>query len=663
MSVKNPAVVTDGANWSVVHQIVFPTDGETDTLPLYVDFNTSARTTSSAQRSERNRKDGSSQAPIVAQAAPQFRTDYLLGRRQLKLPSFRQVSFGTYFNAFPAAYWRANTNVQTVRLRVEVEGQASIIVYRSTIRGIANRVESFHVDDGGVIEAELSIKNFGDGGWLWFDLEAQSTDVKLVSAEWLAPVADARSDGNLSIAVTTFNRADYCVNLLDTLSKEDEVMSRIDRIQITDQGTKKVRDETGFDAASVALGEKLLLIEQANIGGSGGFARGMFETAAAAQSEYVLLLDDDVIIEPEGILRALRFANYTRTPSIVGGHMFNLYERSVLHSWGERINEYRWFWGPAPFTEEAHDFASSPLRLTPWVHRRIDVDFNGWWMCLIPTQVIREIGLSLPIFIKWDDSEFGVRAGRSGYPTVTLPGAAIWHMPWTEKDDTIDWQAYFHERNRGLTALLHSPYRNGGSYLKESFAMDVKHLLCLQYSAVALRHRALGDLLSGPNHLHRTITTVLPEIRAQRSSFTDAQIESEPATAFAPVRRRRPLSKGRELAAPSNPLQALKRAVTGAIRQIRPVHASALEHPEARVPAIDARWWRLSQYDSAVVSAADGSGASLYVRDPKKFRSMLWRSIVLHGRVRRRWIALQKQYRGALPEYTSPEAWKQTFGL
>ena len=67
------------------------------------------------------------------------------------------------------------------------------------------------------------------------------------------------------------------------------------------------------------------------------------------------------------------------------------------------------------------------------MHRRIDVDFNGWWMCLIPTSVVREIGLSLPVFITMGRREYGIRARRHGYPTVTLPGAAVWHMPWTEE--------------------------------------------------------------------------------------------------------------------------------------------------------------------------------------------------------------------------------------
>jgi galactofuranosylgalactofuranosylrhamnosyl-N-acetylglucosaminyl-diphospho-decaprenol beta-1,5/1,6-galactofuranosyltransferase len=30
---------------------------------------------------------------------------------------------------------------------------------------------------------------------------------------------------------------------------------------------------------------------------------------------------------------------------------------------------------------------------------------------------------------------------------------AVWHVPWTDKDDTTDWQAYYHARNRILMAL------------------------------------------------------------------------------------------------------------------------------------------------------------------------------------------------------------------
>ena len=143
--------------------------------------------------------------------------------------------------------------------------------------------------------------------------------------------------------------------------------------------------------------------------------------------------------------------------------MFDLHDRNVLHTLGEVVNPY--IIGPAePNSDQEmrHNFAQRNLRDTPWMHRRVDVDYNGWWMCMIPTEVIREIGLSLPVFIKWDDTEYGVRAKAAGFNTVSLPGSAVWHVSWIDKDDLVGWQSYFHTRNRFIYALLHSPYEFGG---------------------------------------------------------------------------------------------------------------------------------------------------------------------------------------------------------
>ncbi len=66
----------------------------------------------------------------------------------------------------------------------------------------------------------------------------------------------------------------------------------------------------------------------------------MFE-AVENGSDYVLLLDDDIVVEPESIVRLLTFADHCRKPTIVGGHMFDLYNRSVLHTFGEVVDPYR----------------------------------------------------------------------------------------------------------------------------------------------------------------------------------------------------------------------------------------------------------------------------------------------------------------------------------
>jgi galactofuranosylgalactofuranosylrhamnosyl-N-acetylglucosaminyl-diphospho-decaprenol beta-1,5/1,6-galactofuranosyltransferase len=410
--------------------------------------------------------------------------------------SERRLTFGTYFNAFPASYWRRWTPMESVRLVMQVSGQGTVVVYRSTAKGHVQRADSAVVDSAGfcTIEFELSLKPFIDGGWYWFDIEAGEKSMTLQHAVW-GFETEKVSSGTLSIGITTFNRPKFCVDQLVALAGEPDVLDIIDQILVVDQGTQKVTDHELYPQAAASLGAKLRVIEQGNLGGSGGFSRAMDEVTAKGDADYVLLLDDDVVCEPEGILRAVAFADLAKQPTLVGGQMFSLYDRSVLHAYGETVAKYRWFWGAAPNTWHGHNFAHHSLPATHWLHRRIDVDYNGWWMCLIPTQVIRDIGLSLPMFIKWDDAEFGLRAAEAGYPTVTLPGVAVWHVPWHEKDDTIDWQAYFHRRNRIVAALLHSPYERGGRLIRESFETQVRHLLSMQYGPAEMGLMAIEDIL------------------------------------------------------------------------------------------------------------------------------------------------------------------------
>jgi galactofuranosylgalactofuranosylrhamnosyl-N-acetylglucosaminyl-diphospho-decaprenol beta-1,5/1,6-galactofuranosyltransferase len=374
---------TDGTAWKTVHRVVFPVDGDTDTLPLYVDFDAARRVVESEEASS---KRGAA-SPMVSQRS-EMRSDFILGRRELSLPAHRRVSFGTYFNAFPASYWRAHTDVQQVRLSIEVDAEATVIVYKSSPRGSSNRVQSLHVTGGTTATCDLSLTTFADGGWYWFDLVAHGQDVKLKQADWSVPQPEGFTPGSLSIAVTTFNRPDYCVKHLRTFAESEELLAVMDRLIVTDQGNQKVRDEQGFDEAAAVLGDKFKLVEQGNLGGSGGFARGMHEAVEGGESTYVMLLDDDVVVETEGVLRAVNFADFTRSATIVGGHMFNLFERSVIHNFGEGINEYRFQYQPMGEGQSAHDFAASNLRTTPWMHRLIDVDYNVWWLCLIPTSII-----------------------------------------------------------------------------------------------------------------------------------------------------------------------------------------------------------------------------------------------------------------------------------
>jgi galactofuranosylgalactofuranosylrhamnosyl-N-acetylglucosaminyl-diphospho-decaprenol beta-1,5/1,6-galactofuranosyltransferase len=656
----------------VLQRIVLPVKGNLDIVPLYVetDMDRGADLTRLDEREEDQRSETQVASATVGSASSTVKFGIereaesagdLPARRSAVVRAGRRVSFGTYFNAFPASYWRRWSVIESVVLRLRVRGEGTVIVYRSTARGHSHPVESMHFDAEApeLLELALPLTQFIDGGWYWFDIAAGSREVELLDANWSAPT-DRQQLGRISIGITTFNRPDFCVDGLRTLAEADEVLDIIDQIYVVDQGTQKVSEHPEFAEATAKLNGKLRVIEQGNLGGSGGFSRAMDETVRAGHSDYVLLLDDDVVTEPESILRAATFGDLARRPTIVGGHMFSLYDRSVLHAFGETVAKYPFWWGSAPETRQGHDFGRRNLRNTPWLHRRVDVDYNGWWMCLIPAQLVRELGLALPVFIKWDDAEYGLRAAEAGYPTVSMPGVAVWHVPWQDKTDALDWQSYYHVRNRLVAALLHSPYDRGGNIVPEHMEFQIRHLLSMQYSTATLRIMAMEDVLSGPSHLHRELPTKMKQLRELRKAYADSRTETD-VEEFPTVKRRKPPKRGKEPEAPKNPIGLVVKAALGAVRQVRPVDRLALEHPQTTVPSQDAEWWRLSNVDSALVSAADGTATSWYQRDPKQFRQLMQHSAAVHTRLMREWPRLRAEYQAALSSFTSPDRWRETF--
>jgi galactofuranosylgalactofuranosylrhamnosyl-N-acetylglucosaminyl-diphospho-decaprenol beta-1,5/1,6-galactofuranosyltransferase len=464
----------------------------------------------------------------------------------------------------------------------------------------------------------------------------------------------------VTIGITTMNRQDFCAKLLTQLGDSTQLDGYLDEVLVMEQGKEKVVDSEYFPEAAQALGDKLRIIEQGNIGGSGGFARAQYEGLKSGRSTYVMMLDDDVECETEGIVRAITFGDLCRTTTIVGGHMFSLFNKTELHSFGERVAPYTFWWGSAPGVFPQWDLSERNIRSARWLHARIDVDYNGWFMCLIPAQVLEDIGLSLPLFIKWDDSEYGLRAKEAGYPTVSFPGAAVWHVPWTDKNDALDWQAYFHVRNRFIAALLHSKYPRGGRMVRESFNHQVKHLVTMQYSTVALRHKALEDVLRGPQALHGILGSTLPELKELVKGFDDARLIVDPEE-LPEVKRHKLPRKGKEPSPVISGRAATLQALLQPLRQLRSPRELSRVNPEAEIMAQDAKWHKVARYDSALVSLPDGSAQAFYRRDPERFKDMMKRTVAIHKELATRWDDLAEEYRAALDDITSPDTWERTF--
>lgn len=601
------------ARRTVVWRTVFPTADIGEVLPLYVDDERGA-------------------------AEP-------IGRNGVRVRAGGSVSLGSYFNAFPAAYWRAQTDVDTVHLRVRASGHGEVSVWGSDAAARAHLVARHVVDGRTDTEFAVQLHPFATGGALWLDLNANpDAELLLDEAEWSV---DTDLEASATVVMATYNRPTDCVRQLTVLGRDPRLAEVVDRVVVVDQGDDLVEAQPDFIAAAATLGERLVIVRQPNFGGSGGFSRGMQEALGRQESSFILLLDDDAICEPEAIVRAIRFADAARSPTIVGGGMLHLDDRAVLYAqseqWDHRIG---WVRLKRPGAYD-HDFARVGFRAAPFFHATQGSDFTGWWMCLIPVSVIRRIGFALPVFLKGDDIEFALRAREHGVQTVSVPGIALWHMGWKGKSPTRTWEAYFLHRNRLITELLHSPHRRPIGLLLHSLLGDVKPLLTLQYSAVALRAQAICDVLAGPDPLVDWLGTRAGFIRGLWQSFADATAVDDPVPA-------RP--------GPEPPRGRLRSATTLARSIARHLFIREVGgSPQIHVTADRLGWWTFTSADAALVDTADGVARVRYQRSRDATRRALWRSIRLHVVLWARWPRLAQRFRARAGALASPGQWSQIF--
>src|SRR6476660_5606248 len=582
-------------------------------------------------------------------------------RTTLEIGPESEVSFSTYFNAFPASYWRRWSTLESVVLRVELTGSARVDVYRSKATGARITVggapaSSDHSGEPATVEFEIGLDPFEDGGWIWFDITTNSK-VTVHSAGWYAPVP-APGRANVAVGIPTFNRPADCVSALAALTSDPLVDQVIGAVIVSDQGTNKAVDHPGFAAAAAPLGNRLTIHNQPNLGGPGGYSRVMYEALKNTDCEQILFMDDDIRIEPDSVLRALAMSRFAKVPTLVGGQMLNLQEPSHLHVMGEIVKQENFMWTNALNTEYDHNFAKYPLAAeeeprSRLLHRRIDVDYNGWWMCMIPRQIAEELGQPLPLFIKWDDADYGLRAAEHGYGTVTLPGAAIWHMAWSDKDDAIDWQAYFHLRNRLMVAAMHWDGHVSG-LVASHFKATCKHLLCLEYSTVAIQNKAMADFLAGPEHIFSILESALPDVRKMREQFPDAVVLSG-ATALPPPSDKRWRKK---VTIPTNPLSIAYRLAGGVAHQLKAHDPEHHRRPQINVATQDARWFSLCKVDGVTVTTADGRGIVYRQRDRAKMAELLRESVKRQVRLARKFNRMRREYREALPVLSSKQKWE-----
>ncbi len=227
--------------------------------------------------------------------------------------------------------------------------------------------------------------------------------------------------------------------------------------------------------------------------------------------------------------------------------MFSIYDRSVLHSFGEIVQRYKFWWrSPVDGAQRLGLLRAQPalgaLAAPPdrrGLQRLVHVPGPD-------ADAAARSGCRCPLFIKWDDSEFGLRAGEAGYPTVTLPGCRGVAHPVDRQERRARLAGLLpppQPADRGAAALAVPPGRVAGPGELRALGQAPGLDAVLHRRAPAQGDR--GRLRRVRSDSTRRCRRVLPEINAFRKQWPDAVLEAE-RDAFPHIRRSKPPRRGKD---------------------------------------------------------------------------------------------------------------------
>lgn len=429
---------------------------------------------------------------------PQLYMTELAGRAhrrgdRLFLPAGGKAGFNTYANSFFASYWEHFTRLRTISLSGKLLGEGIVHLFRSTPDGKTLKVGEYPVS--GVFHVHFDLFSYLPGdeatGRFFFDFEAV-TDVSVEQIAFCAFSPPAKL-AKFSLGICTYRKEKYITNLAlgleEYVKQGNGALSEI--IIVNNSGDDGDLPEL---LALAARAPVFSLVSQGNIGGAGGFARSLHESLKSDESTHHIFMDDDVFLDTCMLDRMRAFVSYCQDPHVVGGQMMNMAAPNMVFEGGAKLD----YWGF--LNRVGEDIDGSVGSEVAFFDQVQQVDYNAWWFACVPKAEAREIGLPLNIFIRGDDFEYGMRLGRAGVPTVSLPGLFIWHEPFENKSSA--WLEYYNWRNRLMVAAIYNdPERMDippADMLRDIFADFLKRD---QQQAVYAMARGILDFLKPPETL------------------------------------------------------------------------------------------------------------------------------------------------------------------
>ena len=408
----------------------------------------------------------------------------------------------TYFNACSLEKWKRYACVEQVILELRVDDPCCTFQWVGRSEGdvhtrvLENGVRLSHFPYEKTEEGECVFQipvPQTEAQVVGFVLQARE-QVKLRGGRYYAMVEESRINPVvLALCTTTFNNEEYIIPNIELVHAEvlgaSEPIAQNFEMFVVDNG-----QTLDVDALT---SEHIHIVPNKNTGGAGGFARGMMEAMASERGvTHVLLMDDDVSISTESIKRTynlLALAQGAYKDAFINGAMLTLGEPNRQY---EDVSYVRNSGGyhkikPDLFVDRPEDIVANEA-----ISVEVPNAYGAWWFNCIPVKRIKEIGLPLPLFIRCDDVDFGLRA-KPIY--MTMNGICVWHEGFGERfRASVD--CYQYVRNYLISIAVDdiASEKLFMARVERDFHFNMRFMA---YNTVELLLDAVEDYLKGPDFL------------------------------------------------------------------------------------------------------------------------------------------------------------------
>ena len=416
-------------------------------------------------------------------------TDYT----ELHLAPGTAVDFATYLNGFSIQKWLLYTDLQSVNLKIKVSGKGilnAVGYHLNPTMPDRHEFSSQEFDFPEPTEIELPFPLDTNEQLLSFEILPYNCTVLYGGAFWGSFEENAFRDVTLCLATTTCRKEAFIIKNVRLL--KDELLCGQSEIRdhffvhVVDNGRTLLPEEIN--------GYHVTLHPNKNVGGSGGFARGMMESMHQnPEATHVLLMDDDVLVLPESIRRTYTLLTVLKEEwreAFISGAMLEMEAKFIQRENLAILSDQYLFKSVQPIVDQ--NLLENVLKTDLQVKNEKGV-YAAWWYCCIPVSKIKENGLPLPLFVRGDDAEFGLR-NKPRY--VSMSGLCVWHMGFANKYN-VSMDLYQVYRNVLIVASTTGGITTAAQVekIKKTF---FRQLCSFAYNGAELLCLALEDYMKGP---------------------------------------------------------------------------------------------------------------------------------------------------------------------